>query len=269
MRVHVIESGRLRGNKNFLRADGQKLVRAAINAEMVDFPVYTYIVEHDDGHIAIDTGLNSKASLPRFLNRLVPLPISGADEEVGPQMRKVGLRTEDVRLVLATHLDFDHVGGVGHFPNAEILVHKPEWDFASTWFGRIRYQPKLWPESFKPKVYDLDDESLGPFSTSKRITEKGDVRIVPIPGHSIAQVGIVVRTNGPTLFFGADHMWTASFFAGDIAANRLNMLSIYRKKGRDTSRRIAEFIRDEPTILLPAHDADSAKNLAANEPLKI
>ncbi len=269
MRVHVIQSGRLRGNMAFLRSDGRNLIRAVIKARIEDFPVFTYILEHDDGHIAIDTGLNSRARLPRFFNRMAPLPISGAEEEIGPQMRKIGLRAEDVRLVLITHLDWDHVGGVGHFPHAEVLVHKPEWDFASTWFGKIRYQPKLWPEWFEPNTYELDSVPLGPFPVSKQITDKGDINIVPIPGHSIAQVGVVVRTDGPTLFFGADHMLSASFFAQDVADNRLNMLSIYKKKGRETSLRIAQFVRDRPTILLPAHDGNAAKNLAANEPLEV
>lgn len=246
------------------------LVRAALRPEPFEFPVYTYIVEHADGHIAIDTGLNSKVKIPRFIRRILPHPLTGPDEEIGPQMRKIGLSPDDVRLVLATHLDWDHVGGVGHFPNAEIQVHRPEWDFASKFLGKVRYIPKLWPESFRPKLYDLDPEPLGPFPTSRSVTDRGDVRLVPIPGHSIAQVGVVITTSGPTLFFGADHMLSADLFASDIADERLVMLgALYRKDAIQTSRRIAQFIRDEPTILLPAHDADAARNLAAREPLKV
>ena len=57
MRVHVIQTGRLIGNKTFLRGSGwSSLLR---RREPFDFPVYSYIVEHPDGHIAIDTGLGT------------------------------------------------------------------------------------------------------------------------------------------------------------------------------------------------------------------
>jgi N-acyl homoserine lactone hydrolase len=126
-------------------------------------------------------------------------------EEVDAQMRAQNLAAEDIRRVVLTHLDWDHTGGLGHFPNAEALVHRPEYECASP-FGRLRYQPELWPPGFEPTVYDLEPEPFGPFTESKPLTESGDVRLVPVPGHSIGQVGVIVRTDGPPLFFAADHM---------------------------------------------------------------
>ena len=36
-----------------------------------------------------------------------------------------GLDPGKVRLVVLTHLDTDHTGGLRHFPRAEVLVHRP------------------------------------------------------------------------------------------------------------------------------------------------
>lgn len=268
MRVHVIQTGRLTGNKTFLR--GQSWSALFRKAEQYEFPVYSYIVEHPDGHFAIDTGMTSRVRTPRPMRRFVPTPIAGAEDEVGPQMRAKGLDPEDVRLVIVTHLDWDHVGGVGHFPNAKVLVHRPEFEFASKSMGKLRYQPKLWPSTFDPSLYDLDPDPYGPFPESKTLTSRGDVRLVPIPGHSIAQVGVVVRHNGAALFFGADHMLRQDWFLEDYEAGRLIELGLfYRRQAIETSQRIHRFIEQTPTIPLPAHDAEAAARLAANEPLKV
>lgn len=268
MRVHVIQTGRLVGNKTFLR--GQSWSSLLARREVYEFPAYCFIVEHPDGHIAIDTGMTSAARTPRIARRFVPTPIAEPTDEVGPQMRARGLDPSDVRLVVVSHLDWDHVGGVGHFPNAEVLVHRPEHDFASTFMGRMRYQPKLWPKGFDPTLYDLDPEPYGPFPASKTITDRGDVRLVPIPGHSIAQVAAIVQTKGVSLFFGADHMLRQDWFLEDLDEGRLVGLGLFfRDEAIQTSKRIQQFIADTPTILLPAHDAEAAQRLAAYEPLRV
>ncbi len=266
MRVHVIQTGRLIGNETFLR--GQSWSSVLRKPKRYEFPAFCYILEHPDGHIAIDTGMTSKARTPRPVRRFIPTPVATEQDEVGPQMRAVGLDPDDVRLVIVTHLDWDHVGGVGHFPNAEVLVHRPEFEFARTFQGKMRYQPKLWPSSFDPTLYDLDSEPYGPFTHSKTVTDRADVRLVPIPGHSIAQVAAVVKTGRTTLFFGADHMLRQDWFLEDLRDGRLIQLGLfYKDKAIDTSTRIARFMEETPTILLPAHDADAVARLRTETPV--
>jgi glyoxylase-like metal-dependent hydrolase (beta-lactamase superfamily II) len=250
MRVHVVQTGTITGNETFMRGTRRSdAIKALISPKPFEFPVYAYVLEHDDGHIVIDTGLSSRAKgMPGFLKRIFVMPELTADDEIGPAMRRAGLRPEDVRLVIPTHLDVDHAGGVGHFPNAEIVVHRPEWEHSKTFGGKQRYQPKIWPEGWAPKVYDLDPETFGPFATSKKVTDKGDIRLVPIPGHSVAQVGVVVESDGVRLFFGADHMLRADWFVEDYNRGRLMMLGMLgnRSDAIETSEKIAEFVRSYP-----------------------
>lgn len=268
MRVHVIPTGTLVGNETFMRGEGWSALFKPYRR--FDFPAYCYVLEHDEGHIAVDTGMTSRARTPRPMRRFVPNPVMTPDEEVGPQMRARGLSPEDVRLVIVTHLDWDHVGGVGHFPNAKVLVHRPEFEFASKLMGKMRYQPKLWPSSFRPELYELDAEPLGPFPQSTAVTDAGDVRLVPIPGHSIAQIGVVVDTGGRSLFFGADHMLRQDWFVEDYARGRFKQLGLfYPKQAIETSKRIHAFAEQNETILLPAHDADAASRLAGMEAMKV
>jgi glyoxylase-like metal-dependent hydrolase (beta-lactamase superfamily II) len=53
------------------------------------------------------------------------------DAEIGPRLRALGLPLGEVRWVILTHLHTDHAGGLAHFPDAEILVSRTEYDTAS------------------------------------------------------------------------------------------------------------------------------------------
>lgn len=268
MRVHVIPTGRLNGNKTFMRGEGWgSLFRPQ---ERYEFPAYVYVLEHPDGLIAVDTGMTSRARTPRPARRFVPVPTAGPEDEIGPRMRAAGLNPGDVRLVLVTHLDWDHAGGVAHFPHAEIRVHRPEYEFSKTVMGKIRYQPKLWPDWFSPALFDLEDEPFGPFPQSLSVTDAGDVRLVPIPGHSIGQVGVVVRVGRKHLFFGADHMLRQDWFLADYAAGRHVQLGVFfREESIASTRRIHEFLERYDTVLLPAHDADAVRRLAEMKPVRV
>jgi N-acyl homoserine lactone hydrolase len=264
--VHVVCTGRLVGNETFLRGEGfGSLLRRPRDLE---FPAHSFILEQSDGLVAIDTGLCARvrSPRPRFQRRFVPNPL--VEQEIGPAMRARGLDPAEVRTVVLTHLDWDHAGGLAHFPNAEVLIHRPEWEFAATLRGRLRYEPRLWPAGFKPTVYDFDAETYGPFPRSKAIGADGGVRIVPIPGHSIGQVGVIVRVGESRLFFCADHVLRADWFVEDYAANRLVGLGPwFARQAVETSRRIHAFVEDVPTVLVPSHDAGGPARLQALAPV--
>ena len=60
------------------------------------------------------------------------------EQEVGPQLLKLGIRSDDVRTVILTHLHTDHAGGLHHFPKSKILVSDKELAIARGFAGRLR-----------------------------------------------------------------------------------------------------------------------------------
>jgi glyoxylase-like metal-dependent hydrolase (beta-lactamase superfamily II) len=261
VRIHVVETGRLVGNRTFMRADGwaSGLLRRRTDCA---FPVQSFLVEHPEGLLAIDTGLGVPPTVPRWQRRVVPVPVGGP-RRIDQQMRAIGMDPADVRRVILTHLDWDHVGGVSAFGSAEVLVHRAEHEAATSLAGRMRYQPGRWPQGFSPTLYDLDDGPLGPFPRSRAVTERGDVHLVPLPGHSAGQVGVLVRAAEATLLFAADHVLRWDWFLEDSAAGRQLGLGIFLPHdARETSRRVRQLVEDAGAVVLPSHDDETPSRLA-------
>jgi glyoxylase-like metal-dependent hydrolase (beta-lactamase superfamily II) len=261
VRIHVIETGRLRSNETFMRADGWRsaLLRGRRDFE---FPVQSFVIEHPEGLVAIDAGLGAPPTVPRWQRRFVPVPV-GAPTRTDERLRSIGIDPADVSRLVLTHLDWDHVGGVGAFPHAEVLVHRPEHEAATSRAGRMRYQPGRWPEDLRPTLYDLDDGPTGPFPCSHVLTERGDIHLVPLPGHSAGQVGVLVAAGETTLLFAADHMLRWDWFREDSAAGRQLGLGIfYPRAARETSRRVLDLVEERGAVVLPSHDDATPGRLA-------
>ena len=74
----------------------------------VRFPVYSVLIEHDDGLFLFDTGYDLehvKAVLP------FELPEQTEEQTIPAQLEKAGYKPEDVTGIINSHLHFDHVGG--------------------------------------------------------------------------------------------------------------------------------------------------------------
>ena len=180
MRVHAIQTGRVRIKTSQIVGRGHGLTRRL--APLIDnewsawLPTLAYAIEHRDGVILVDAGASAaNKSLPRwhpYFRNAVRFDIE-PDEEAGPQLRAIGIRSGDVRRVVMTHLHIDHDGGLGAFPTSEILVSPGELRRASGIAGRLRgYLPQRWPKHFDPKPLVLDGGAYGPFARSKRLTAR-------------------------------------------------------------------------------------------------
>lgn len=90
------------------------------------------LVKCDGSNILIDTGLGNK--LTEKQNK-----IYGVLEEwnIHHSLKNIGIKPDEIDLVILTHCDYDHIGGVVEtkgqnlqltFPNAKIILQKKEWE---------------------------------------------------------------------------------------------------------------------------------------------
>lgn len=166
---------------------------------------HTLLLEtSDSGLVLVDTGLGSTDyfDLPARLGlgfakvyaRATVDPSLAAIE----QIKAMGLSPGDVRHVVQTHLDLDHVGGLSDFPEAIVHVHAAELDAAKKRAGiraRSRYRPKMFEHHPKWRTYSTQGEPWLGFEAVRGLDGLGDdLLMVPLFGHTVGHCGIAVNT---------------------------------------------------------------------------
>jgi hypothetical protein len=77
-------------------------------------------------------------------------------------------------------------GVIGHFPNNEILLCKPEAEAALARTGPLfGYLNMHYPKWLKPKIVSFNDGPWESFERSSALTKDGRVRIASTPGHTL------------------------------------------------------------------------------------
>lgn len=269
MRVHAVMTGTVAIKENQRRGKGRgplRLANTMLDGRWTEpLPVWCWVVEHPEGVIAIDTGTRAAMLAPGYFpgwnpyfRRNVRLAVS-PEEEIGPRLRALGLSPEEVRWVVLTHLHIDHDGGLHHFPKAEVLVSRREYDFATGPIGRASgYLPHRWPRPFSPTLVDFGKEPLGPFPRSRTLTRDGAVVLVGTEGHSPGHLSVVVREGERMLFLAGD----TSYTEGLMLEQAVDGVSAVEGAARETLRRVLRYASGTPTVYLPSHDPDSGVRLA-------
>jgi glyoxylase-like metal-dependent hydrolase (beta-lactamase superfamily II) len=269
MKIHAIQTGTVAVTRAWREGIGdgkRRLLNTVRDREWTEpLPIYAFVVEHPEGVIVVDTGETAGASQPgyfpswhpgvrAFRERVEP------EQEIGPQLEWLGISLGDVRWLVMTHLHTDHAGGLHHFPNTEILVTRTELDFASGLRGRLRgYVANThWPAWFRPTLLELEPEPLGPFPQSLRLTDAGDVTLVPVPGHTPGQIGVLVDEGDQTVFLAGDSSYTQDL----MLRGKVDGVGADDEAERLTHERIRAYATAHPTVYLVAHDPETGARLA-------
>lgn len=281
MKVHAVQTGTVRVHERQRTGQGRGVARFArtlLDRQWTEpLPIYVWVIEHPEGLIVVDTGETARASqrgyFPRWhpYYRLAVREDVHESEEIGPRMRGMGLSPGDVRWVVLTHLHTDHAGGLHHFPGAEILVSATEYAAARGLSGKLRgYLPHRWPGWFGPIELAFDSSST-PESIDLQgtpLTDAGDVRIVPTPGHTAGHLSVLVDEGPQTLFLAGDASYTERNLIEGIADGVSPVGAGETTAGR-TLAAIRKFAMTTPTVYLPSHDPDAARRLTTRAVVRL
>jgi len=247
---------------------GSRLARAGkmlFDKEWSDWlPIYAWVIEHEEGILLVDTGETARVhengyhpTWHPFYRRASRFSVH-PDEEIGPQLRALGIDARDVRQVALTHLHTDHAGGLIHVTGSKCWVAKGEFEKASGLGGKLQgYLPHRWPKGWRPEFFRFEDRPLGPFPRSMPLTERGDVVAVPTPGHTPDHVSVVV-CGSPSFFLAGD----VSYSQPLLLAGEVDGISPDQSVARATLNRIKALAAERPLVFLSAHDPESATRLA-------
>ncbi len=163
-------------------------------------PVPAYLIEHPQGRVLFDTGLN--LAIRQEKNRLLG-PTAGDWEidfpegaDIASQLARLGLRPADIRYVVNSHLHYDHCGGNGFFPDATLVIHAKEWRAAhraNTQAAGI-YHPGDFDHMHKVRELDGELDLFG----------DGSVVVFPTPGHTPGHQSLRLKLESGAVVLAAD-----------------------------------------------------------------
>ena len=186
--------------------------------QWVQIPVNVFVIEHDDGIVLFDTGLDQRVisdpdywrnRITRgFMRRIFRFEM-GPDETLAKQLQSVGYEPSDVIKAVLSHLHFDHVGGIFDVPRAELLVNDEQWDHLLGSDPEREAVPRR--DILRPGVpwcsYEFEatsDPRLAPFTRAFDVMGDGSLVVLPTPGHLPGSVSLLVSRQGapPVLLIG-------------------------------------------------------------------
>ena len=134
-------------------------------------------------------------------------------------LAKLDLAPEDIDIIIITHGDGDHIGGIGQFPNAQFVLWQGAWDLWTDEESR-----NLMLAQFANLFEGMTDEMLAKRAEYGRITlpnlqEENRLQLVQLeeeflpgfqligaPGHRSDHVAVQIQSEGTTLLHVVDSM---------------------------------------------------------------
>lgn len=266
-KIHPIRTGSVQVRQAQMTSKGQGIARV-VNM-LTDpvwtewLPIYAWAIETDRGIVLVDTGESARVHTPGYLPTWHPFYQRATrfrvtpEDELGSQMRRLGIHTSDIRAVVLTHLHTDHAGGLRHVIGCPIWVHAAELARASGWLGRLNgYLPHRWPRWWQPRPFEFVDRSVGPFARSAEIGVGEEFLVLPTPGHTPSHVSVLVQ-GSPSVLLAGDTSYTQQ----NLLDGKIDGVSPNPEISRQTLLRIRELARQQPLVYLPTHDGDCESRL--------
>lgn len=124
------------------------------------------------------------------------------------QIRAMGLDPKDVRHIVMTHMDLDHVGGLSDFPHAKVHLHAAELKQCTerrTFKDKHRYMPAMWAHGIASETYSEEGEPWFGFEAVRDLRGlPPEILLVPLFGHTMGHCGVAVEAKGGWLLHAGD-----------------------------------------------------------------
>ena len=201
-------------------------------------PVWSALLRTPEGNVLFDTGLHPvHVERPDATFGPGSLKVVMAKEDaVVARLASLGVRPDEVTIVVNSHLHFDHAGNNGAFPKATFIVQGDHLAFAK---GKPNFPGVYW---------DIPELTYMPVAGRVRVAS--GLEVVPTPGHAPGHQSLVVDLpeTGRVVLCGDAAFTRANLERGEIPGQD-------PAAGKESLALIRSLVKDDLDRAFPSHDA--------------
>ena len=193
-----------------------KLIFKKHKKEIKKFPAGVFLIKHPkDGYILFDTGYSTEIYNLGWKGKLYNLfnpTYVKENEQINIQLEKDGIKCNEIKYLILSHLHPDHIGCVKYFNQAKIIVSEEAFNTYKK--NKIRYLifDKLLPEWFENNLIIINENNLkknkNKYFSYYDLFNDNSMLLTKVNGHAKGQICCLIENK---LFLGADSSWGNSF----------------------------------------------------------
>jgi len=183
VKMHFLSGGRLQMRKAVY-------LPTVDRSQTFELPVISVLLRHPQGNVLFDTGCHPSVASTAdaearwgALTRVMK-PVMAKDDNLVSGLASIGLGTDDIDVVICSHLHPDHCGCNAFFKRATLVVHARELDAARAPDAVARgYLALEWDHPLPINAIEGERDVFG----------DGQIVLIPLVGHTPGTIGALVR----------------------------------------------------------------------------
>ena len=259
-----------------LRGTLQALGVGVRRDQLIHIPIVAFLIEHPSvGAILVDTGYHrviAAGSARERNHNLGPLGYllgrnirMRPEQTVAAQLRARGIEPAEIRLIVMTHMHFDHASALADFPDATVVVARGVACGARTRIDAARLPDRpAGPATDLPHDRLFDAPRAGPGRTDRSSTHSISSATarwccLDTPGHSAGHLSILARLSEREALIAGDAIYTLATLREDRRPWRAEDSKAFER----SLRALQAYDREHPdALIVPGHDMAYWETLA-------